>query len=119
MTQNSRGGRTSLVSTGLLERAVRHFKGVEAGRGFAQTPGAPAFVAVAGEEIQGWCWGYHLPRPDASSMLCLHELDVEAAHRRQGIGRDLLRAFIAEGTKLGATKMFLFTGADNAPARSL
>ena len=107
----------------LLERAVRRFKGAEVGRAFARTPGTLAFVAVDGdgdgEEIKGWCWGYHLPRPDASSMLYLHHLEVDEPHRRRGIGRDLLRAFIAEGARLGATRMFLTTGADNAPARSL
>jgi ribosomal protein S18 acetylase RimI-like enzyme len=103
----------------LLERAVRHFKGVQVGPVFARAAGALAFVAFDGEEIQGWCWGYHLPRPDGSSMLYLHELEVDEPHRRRGIGRDLLRAFIAGGARLGATRMFLTTGADNAPARSL
>jgi len=55
----------------LLERAVRHFCGVEEAdvvRAFAETPIALAFVAADEAEILGWCWGHHLARPDSSSM---------------------------------------------------
>ena len=46
-------------------------------------------------------------------------LEAAEAHRRKGLGRELLRAFMTEGSKAGATKMFLFTAADNVAARSL
>ena len=41
------------------------------------------FVALAGSEILGWCWGYQLIRPDDSSMLYLHQLEVDETHRRK------------------------------------
>ncbi|WP_426507384.1 GNAT family N-acetyltransferase [Dactylosporangium sp. McL0621] len=63
--------------------------------------------------------GYHLARPDASSMLYLHRLEVASEHRRQGIGRALLRAFMSAGAQAGATKMFFTTGQGNARARAL
>jgi ribosomal protein S18 acetylase RimI-like enzyme len=102
-----------------FERAIRKFMGTDGGRVFAQTPGTLAFIASDDPEILGWCWGYHLVRPDASAMLYLHQLEVAVEHRRRGIGRQLLRAFMAAGLEAGAVKMFLTTGAANAAARSL
>ncbi|WP_392671977.1 GNAT family N-acetyltransferase [Streptomyces sp. LN785] len=106
----------------LLGRAVRRFGGVEEAdvvRAFADTPGALAFVAADGTEILGWCWGYRLARPDSAPMLYVHQLEVAESNRRNGVGRDLLRAFMEAGVKAGATKMFLTTGEANAAARSL
>jgi ribosomal protein S18 acetylase RimI-like enzyme len=111
--------RISLGNLSLFERAVRRFMGLAGGRAYAQSPGAVGFVASDGAEIVGWCWGYHLVRPDDSSMLYLHQIEVAEAHRRTGIGRELLRAFMAAGAEVGATKMFLTTGEANAAARAL
>ncbi|MFE6778623.1 GNAT family N-acetyltransferase [Streptomyces sp. NPDC057702] len=106
----------------LLESAVRRFRGagdVEDARAFAGAPAALAFVASEGAAVLGWCWGHHLARPDSAPMLYLHHLEVAEAHRRRGVGRELVRAFMAAGAKGGATKMFLTTGVANAAARAL
>jgi ribosomal protein S18 acetylase RimI-like enzyme len=103
----------------LLERAVRRFMGAEHDGVYIRTPGALAFIASDDQAVVGWCWGYHLVRPDSSSMLYLHQLEVAADHRRTGIGRRLLRAFMAAGVQAGASKMFLTTGAGNTAARAL
>ncbi|MEQ4301461.1 GNAT family N-acetyltransferase [Plantactinospora sp. B6F1] len=104
----------------LFDRAARRF-GAAAGGGqaFLGSPGALAFVASHGAEIVGWCWGYHLIRPDTSSMLYLHRLEVAQERRRLGIGRALLHAFMSAGVQAGAARMFLATGEANAPARAL
>jgi len=99
----------------LLDRAVQKFMGAKA----VAASGALTFVALDGPEVVGWCWGHHLGRPDGSSMLYLHQLEVDESHRRTGIGRQLLRTFMTEGAKAGASKMFLTTGADNTAARTL
>ncbi|MCM4084983.1 GNAT family N-acetyltransferase [Paractinoplanes hotanensis] len=105
---------------GLFETVVRRFAGDTNGAvAFAQSPGTIAFVAVEDHDVQGWCWGYLLARPDATTMLYLHNLEVAEHCRRQGIGRELLRSFMAAGAELGASKMFLITGAENRAARSL
>lgn len=52
-------------------------------------------------------------------MLYLHDLEVAPAHRRRGIGRRLVGAFMAAGRAAGATTLFLTTGAANSAARSL
>ena len=103
----------------LLERAVQRFMGAKADATYLDGPSTMAFVALDGPEVVGWCWGYQLGRPDGSSMLYLHQLEVDEAHRRTGIGRELLRTFMTAGARAGATKMFLTTAADNLPARTL
>lgn len=104
----------------LFERAVRTFRGTAgSGTAYLASLGALAFVASDALEVSGWCWGYRLIRPDGESMLYLHELGVVAAHRRRGIGRALLDAFMRAGAQAGATRMFLTTGETNAPARAL
>lgn len=103
----------------LLTRAVRTFMDAEPGPEYLETPGTLVFVATDGDEITGWCWGSQLARPDGTSMLYLHQLEVSDAHRRKGIGRELVSAFMTAGRAAGATKMFLTTGAHNTPARNL
>jgi ribosomal protein S18 acetylase RimI-like enzyme len=112
--------RASSAHIELLEKAVRRFTGDANGAvAFAQRPGTIAFVAVEDHDVRGWCWGYLLARPDGATMLYLHNLEVAEHCRRQGIGRGLLRSFMEAGEQLGASKMFLITGAENRAARSL
>ncbi|MGH9125010.1 MAG: GNAT family N-acetyltransferase [Acidimicrobiales bacterium] len=78
-----------------------------------------AFVAVLDADLVGWCWGYHLLRPDAGLILYIHDLEVDEEHRGLGVGRSLVEAFIAAGRARGAEKMFLFTADSNEGARHL
>jgi ribosomal protein S18 acetylase RimI-like enzyme len=104
----------------LLERAAQRFgRRTDGVATFVRAPGTIAFVAAEGDDVHGWCWGYLLPRPDGTSMLYLHNLEVAEHCRRRGTGRGLLRAFIAAGIRLGAARMFLTTGEDNTAARRL
>ena len=112
--------RASSTATDVLERAARRFTGLTTGSAsFVQSPGTIAFIAVDDHEVQGWCWGYLLVRPDGTNMLYLHNLEVAETCRRRGIGRALLRSFMEAGAQLGAAKMFLITGAGNVAARRL
>ena len=103
----------------LLTRAVRTFMHTDAATDYLDTPGTLVFVATDGDNITGWCWGAHLARPDGTSMLYLHQLEVEEPYRRKGIARELVSTFMNAGREAGATKMFLTTGAHNTPARTL
>src|SRR5512142_848079 len=112
--------RVSSANVEVFEQAAGRFAGQTSGAvAFTQSPGTLAFVAMADADVQGWCWGYLLARPDGTSMLYLHNLEVAESCRRQGIGRGLLRAFMETGVRLGAGKMFLTTGAGNTAARRL
>jgi ribosomal protein S18 acetylase RimI-like enzyme len=105
---------------GLLTRALRVFTGHDGDAGrFLTAEGALAFLAASDDVIEGWCWGYHIVRPDASSMAYLHELDVVEACRRRGIGRQLVQAFMEAASSLVASKMFLNAGLNNLGARKL
>ncbi len=111
---------SSIGHVDLLRRATLKFGGTDEAGAFLRAPAALAFVAVEdSHEVIGWCWGYHLVRPDASPMLYLHELEVAESHRRQGHGRALLEAFMAAGRSAGAAKMFLSTAEADEPARPL
>jgi ribosomal protein S18 acetylase RimI-like enzyme len=111
--------RVSPANFSLFDQAVGQFRGVEADRTYLDAAGTLAFIATSEGEVIGWCWGYHLQRPDSTSMLYLHELEVAEAHRRQGIGKQLVAAFMAAGAERGATKLLLITEEANLPARSL
>jgi ribosomal protein S18 acetylase RimI-like enzyme len=103
----------------LLVRAVRTFMNRDADVSYLESPATLVFTALTDNELTGWCWGYQLPRPEGSSMLYLHQLEVREPHRSEGIGRALLTAFMSTGKASGATKMFLTTGAENTAARAL
>lgn len=111
---------SSAAQVDLLRQATLRFCGTDQVAAFAEAPATLAFVALGdSKEVIGWCWGYHLVRPDAASMLYLHELEVAEDLRRQGHGRSLLEAFMAAGKTAGAAKMFLSTAEANRPARRL
>ncbi len=111
---------SSPAQVDLLRQATQRFAGADQPGAFTEAPAALAFVALGGaDEVIGWCWGYHLVRPDAAPMLYLHELEVAESHRRQGHGRALVEAFVAAGRSAGAAKMFLSTAEANEPARRL
>lgn len=103
----------------LLDRAVRAFRGHGDVDRFLAAEGTVASLVVDDATIRGWCWGYHLVRPDASSMAYLHELEVVEGSRHRGLGRQLVQAFMAAVSSLGASRMFLNTGVDNVAARRL
>lgn len=109
----------TLAEPDLLDRAVVAFRGHGDAAQFLAAQGTIALLAVNEPTIQGWCWGYHLVRPDASSMAYLHDLEVLADWRGRGIGRQLMEAFMATVSSRGASKMFLNTGVDNLAARRL
>jgi ribosomal protein S18 acetylase RimI-like enzyme len=80
--------RVTPANVQLFDRAARTFGAAADGcQEFVRSPGALAFVASHAEEILGWCWGYHLIRPDISSKVYLHRLEVARENRRRGIGR--------------------------------
>ncbi len=105
----------------LLQQAALSFgRAASQVEAFAEAPATLAFVALgSSNQVIGWCWGYHLVRLDASSMVYLHDIEVSEEHRQQGHGRALLEAFMAAGRRAGASKMFLHAAEANRPARRL
>ena len=105
----------------LLHRAVRAFRDVDAAAPdlFLEDPRSHAFVALDGDEVVGWCFGYELFRPEGRWMMVLYQIDVVEARRPEGTGRQLLDAFVAVARSKGHHEMWLLTDAGNDAARRL
>ena len=81
---------------------------------FAALLASPGVFALAVGETTGFI----LCRAMAGDSEVL-TLAVAPSHRRQGVGRGLLEAALAEAGRRGAEAMFLEVAADNAPALAL
>ena len=87
---------------------------------FLRDPRSHAFVATEDDgAVVGLAYGYELFRPDGFWVIVLCELGVAEPYRKQGLGRDLLEAFVTFARGKGHTKMWLFTDAGNAAAKRL
>ena len=68
----------------------------------------------------GFVLAYALPRRHGLNVtLCVYEVDVNEAHRRQGVGARLLRELAAIARGRGIEEGFVLTDADNAAAMRL
>jgi GNAT superfamily N-acetyltransferase len=105
----------------LLARAVETFTGVRAPAPdlFLEQPRTHAFVALDGEDVIGWCYGYELLRPEGRWMMFLKQIEVLEQRRREGVGRELLEAFVALARSKGHRRMWLYTDAGDRAARGL
>jgi SAM-dependent methyltransferase/GNAT superfamily N-acetyltransferase len=84
-----------------------------------EEPALMVFGAFTEERLVGLAWGYELVRPDGDSMVLVYDVEVDAAHRRHGIGRQLLLAFRNLADLQGHAKVWLITDVDNQAARAL
>ena len=86
---------------------------------FLQDPRHHLIVALTGERIVGMISAVDYVHPDKPAQLWINEVGVAPSHRRQGIGRALLRAMLAYGRERGCTEAWLGTEHDNVAARGL
>lgn len=106
----------------LLDAGVRVLTGrpSPAPEMFLRDPRSHAFVAMDDDEaVVGCAYGYEFFRPDGFWVIVLCDLGVAEPYRQQGLGRELLDAFVAFARAKGHAKMWLFTDAGNAAARRL
>jgi GNAT superfamily N-acetyltransferase len=105
----------------LLHRVIRTFKDVDAAAPdlFLEDPRTHAFVALDGDDVVGWCFGYELFRPEGRWMMLLYQIDVIEERRRERVGRELLDTFVALARSKGHQKMWLLTDAGSEAARRL
>jgi GNAT superfamily N-acetyltransferase len=105
----------------LLVRAVETFTGSSAPAPdlFLEQPRTHAFVALEGQDVIGWCYGYELLRPEGRWMMFLKQIDVLEERRLEGVGRQLLDAFVALAKSKGHRRMWLYTNAGDRAARAL
>jgi len=105
----------------LLASAVRVFRSSPAIAPdlFLEDPRSHLFVALDGDEVIGWAYGYELFRPEGRWMMFMQQIDVIAERRREGVGRTLLDRFVELARSKGHQKMWLYTDAGNEAARRL
>jgi GNAT superfamily N-acetyltransferase len=105
----------------LLARAVQTFAGEAAVAPdmFLEQSRTHAFVAVDGDDVVGWCYGYEVLRPEGRWTMLLQRLDVVQERRPERIGRQLLDSFVALARSRGHDKMWLYTDAGAIAARAL
>lgn len=105
----------------LLDIAVRRFRGltgVDHGP-FLRDPTTVALVIVDDSEVVGWVWGMRQRHVSGYTQLQLYEIEVAEPWRRKGVGRRLMTALLDLARREGHAKMWLFTSADNVPAKAL
>jgi ribosomal protein S18 acetylase RimI-like enzyme len=67
----------------------------------------------------GLVWGLQMRSPSGRLTTYVHELDVHAGWRRQGVGSALITEAMALARRLGSTRFWLSTGAHNDTAQAL
>ena len=108
----------------LAAEAVRVFSEASPDDGFPAvdvapmlaSPTAVLFVSLAGPEPVGWVYGHELVHPDGERTMLLYALDVADGHQREGRGRALVEAFVAEARGRGCTEVWVLTDDSNDAA---
>ena len=73
-------------------------------------------VAYVDGQPAGFVTGVELTHPDKGTEMFLYELGVDAAFRRQGLGRQLTAALAVVARERGCYGMWVATEPDNAAA---
>lgn len=119
-----------LVTTDNLSLLESIAKGVfddpvspETARAFLNEPNHVLVVATEGEggsPVIGMAFGVIYRNVDeAAPRLWINEVGVSPAHRRQGVGKDLMRCLLGHARAHGCKRAWLATDDDNVAALAL
>ncbi|UWQ20402.1 GNAT family N-acetyltransferase [Jannaschia sp. W003] len=86
---------------------------------FAEDPNSLLVFAEEAEAVVGFASGTVLLHPDKPPILFVNEVGTLPAHRRRGIGAQLVRRLLAEARFRGVTQAWLATEEHNEAARGL
>jgi len=116
--------RFTLDEIDLAEKIVMRFKGhiehLSALKEFLSRPNNILIGAYDDNQTVGIGIGYVLDRTETGSpMFYIHDIEVAAHVRRQGVGCKIIDVFIRLARKAGALKMFVITDRDNVAAMAL
>ncbi len=95
----------NLYTTGQFEPAA-----------FLRAQHAALFVAATGGRAVGCAYGHELVHPDGERTMLLYSLDVDESHRRRGVGRELVEAFVQHARARACTEVWVLTEPDNEAA---
>ena len=73
-------------------------------------------VALDGGSVVGFASAVDYVHPDKPRELWINEVGVAPSHQRQGLGRQLLRAMLDLGGRLGCRDAWVLTSPANGPA---
>ena len=85
---------------------------------FLDDPRHVLCVAIDGQLVIGMASAFEYFHPDKNPQLFINEVGVAASYRRQGIGRRLVNALIAEAKRRGCDYAWLGTDADNTAGQA-
>lgn len=103
------------VAPGVFDEAVQP----ALAREFLAEPRFHLVVALDGDLVVGMASGLVHMHPDKEPEFFVNEVGVDDAYRRQGIGKRLMRAILAEAKAAGCSEAWLGTETDNAEALAL
>lgn len=76
-------------------------------------------VALDGDKVVGFASGVTYIHPDKPVELWINEVSVASSHRKQGIGKLVVRAILEVGRTLGCREAWVLTDRSNASAMQL
>jgi ribosomal protein S18 acetylase RimI-like enzyme len=85
---------------------------------FLTDPTHHLLLAVEGEQTVGFVTGVETTHPDKGTEMFLYELAVAEAHRRRGVGTQLVRALADLARRRGCYGMWVVTEPDNEAAQA-
>jgi len=83
---------------------------------FLADPTHHLLLAVEGGQTVGFVSGVETTHPDKGTEMFLYELAVDEAHRRRGVGTQLVRALADLAERQGCYGMWVVTEPDNEAA---
>jgi ribosomal protein S18 acetylase RimI-like enzyme len=103
------------VAEGVFDERVKP----ELARAYLAEPRFRLVVALDGDLVVGMASGLVHFHPDKGPEFFVNEVGVGDAYLRRGVGKQLVRAILAEAKAAGCTEAWLGTEADNAAALAL
>jgi len=99
---------------------LEHSWTLDATKAFLADPDNIWLLAMVDGQVAGMLTGYQLLKYDARQKeSLLYEIETKPEFRRQGIGQQLIKAFLEICQQAGSPEAWVLTDADNAPARAL
>jgi ribosomal protein S18 acetylase RimI-like enzyme len=111
-----------IASGSLPPRKAREKAQLDTGRAFRDgigTPGQVIFRLVAGEEPVGWLWLAVPQGDDNPHMAWVNDVEIDAAYRGRGYGRQAMLLAEQEARSRGMTTIGLNVHGHNTVARAL